>query len=132
MSAPAATAPAAHGHAPETPKSTLIKNAVALFLLLAVTVGANFIDLGFLNVTVALVIALVKATLIVWIFMEVRHRGALLWLFAAAGFFWLGLLLVMMMSDYVSRPMLKPNWLDRTGPGNHVEFSAGEQGNPRK
>ena len=124
------SASAAHAHAPETPKSTLVKNAVALFILLGVTVGANFIDLGFLNVTVALLIALVKATLIVWIFMEVRHRGALLWLFAAAGFFWLMLLLIMMMSDYVSRPMLKPNWLDRTGRENHVEFSS--QGGAQK
>ena len=129
--APHATAPSAAsdpGHAAvheaETPRSTLVKNAGALFILLAVTVGANFIDLGSLNVAVALLIALVKAALILWIFMEVRHRGPMLWLFAGAGFFWLVLLLVMMMGDYASRSALPPNWLERTGKSNHVDFPA--------
>ncbi len=110
----------------------LFKNAAALFILLGVTVGANYIDLGAFNIAVAMVIALVKAALIVWIFMEVRHRGALLWLFAAAGFFWLLLLLVMMMSDYVSRPVLLPNWLDGTGPDSHMDFPADRRPSPRK
>ena len=118
-------AAAAHAdHAAETPESTLVKNAVALFVLLAVTVGANFLNLGPLNVAVALLIALVKAALILWIFMEVRHRGPILWLFAGAGFFWLILLLVMMMGDDASRDVLPPNWLDRTGRTNHVDFPA--------
>jgi caa(3)-type oxidase subunit IV len=123
--AAAASAPAQE-HSAETPRATLFKHASALFALLAVTVGANFLDLGAFNIAVAMLIALVKGALIVLIFMEVRHRSPLLWMFVGAGFFWLMLLLTLMMGDYVSRPVLQPNWVHRTGPTNHVEFPAGD------
>ena len=123
--ATAAVSAHAKDHSAETPRSTLVKNAGALFVLLAVTVGANYLDLGPFNIAVAMLIALVKGALIVLIFMEVRHRSPLLWMFVGAGFFWLMLLLTLMMGDYVSRPVLQPNWLNRTGPTNHVEFPAG-------
>ncbi|MBV9127788.1 MAG: cytochrome C oxidase subunit IV family protein [Verrucomicrobia bacterium] len=112
-------------HAAETPRSTLVKNAVALFVLLGITVGANFLDLGSFNVVVALLIALIKAALIVLIFMEVRHRSPVLWMFVAAGFFWLLLMLMMTMADYSTRSALPPDWLHRTGRTNHVDFSVG-------
>ncbi len=38
--------------------------------------------------------------------MHVRHSGRLVWVFALAGFFRLGILFVLAMSDYISRGWL--------------------------
>jgi cytochrome c oxidase subunit 4 len=75
----------------------------ALMVLTALTVWVAFMDLGFLNTLVALGIAIVKATLVVLIFMHVRYGSRLTWVFAISGFFWLLILLVFVMSDYLSR-----------------------------
>jgi len=75
----------------------------ALMVLTALTVWVAFMDLGFLNTLVALGIAIVKATLVVLIFMHVRYGSHLTWVFAISGFFWLLILLVFVMSDYLSR-----------------------------
>src|SRR6187431_403574 len=63
--------------------------AAALFVLLGVTVGVAYIDLGALNIVVAMTIAVIKGTLVVLYFMHVRYNSRLVWLFAGAGFFWL-------------------------------------------
>ena len=41
--------------------------------------------------------------LIILYFMHVRYNSRLAWVFASAGFIWLGILLVLVMSDYISR-----------------------------
>ncbi|HEX8708978.1 MAG TPA: cytochrome C oxidase subunit IV family protein [Pyrinomonadaceae bacterium] len=69
------------------------------------TVVAAEIDLGGqLNTIVALTIAVAKATLVVLYFMHVRYSSRLTWVIVVAGFFWLGILFVLTMSDYLSRP----------------------------
>lgn len=68
-----------------------------------VTVWTATMDLGSLNVIVALVIASVKALLVVLYFMHVKYASKLTWLFAASGFFWLVIMLVITMNDYSSR-----------------------------
>ena len=75
----------------------------ALLVLTAITVWVAFMDLGFLNTIVALGIAVVKATLVVLFFMHVRYGNRLTWVFLGAGILWLLILLVFMMSDYISR-----------------------------
>lgn len=57
------------------------------------------------NTVVALTIAVIKATLVVLYFMHVRYSTRLIWVVVVAGFFWLGILFVLTMSDYLSR-----NW----------------------
>jgi len=78
-----------------------------IFLLLMVftglTVGAAFVDLGPLNIVVALGIAIVKATLVVLFFMHVKYGDRLNWMVIASGLFWLMILLSMLMLDYSSR-----------------------------
>jgi cytochrome c oxidase subunit IV len=78
----------------------------ALLVLTAVTVGVAFVDLGPMNVVVALAIAALKATLVVLYFMHVRYSSRLTWVVIAASLFWLFLLLAGTMHDYLSRPML--------------------------
>ena len=56
----------------------------ALLILTVVTVTAAGLDLGDLSVAVALLIATVKVSIVLWIFMHLRHEGRLfhvmLWL----------------------------------------------------
>jgi cytochrome c oxidase subunit 4 len=77
---------------------------VLLLFLLAVTVAASFINLGVLgNLTLALVIAVSKALIIAAFFMHLRRSDTLVWVFAAAGFIWVAILLIHMASDYLAR-----------------------------
>jgi len=75
----------------------------ALLLLLLATYGAAYLELGVLHTPVALGIAVVKALLIVYFFMHLRGSNRLIWLFAAAGFAWLLIMLVITMGDFVAR-----------------------------
>ena len=75
----------------------------ALLALLVATVGAAYIDLGAFNTVVAMLISLGKALLIVLFFMHLRRANGLTRLFAAAGFFWLGILLILTLSDFLTR-----------------------------
>jgi cytochrome c oxidase subunit 4 len=74
-----------------------------LMLLLVLTIGVAFLDLGPLGLAIALLIAAVKAVLIVLYFMHVRFGSRLQWLFSGAAFLWLALLLLITLSDYLSR-----------------------------
>lgn len=82
---------------------TYLFTGAALLAFLALTIGLAYIDLGPLNTGVAMAIALAKGVLIALFFMHLRYSKPLLWLFAGAGFFWLGIMLVLAMSDYMSR-----------------------------
>jgi len=84
-------------------KSTYYQVAVWLAVFLAVTVVAASVDLGHWNVPIALVIASIKAVLIVLFFMHVRYGSPLLKLFAAGGFFWLLIMFVFLASDVLTR-----------------------------
>ena len=74
-----------------------------LMILLLLTIGAAFLDLGFFGLPVALIIASTKALLILLYFMHVRYSDKIAWIYAGAGFFWLLILLVFTLSDYVTR-----------------------------
>jgi cytochrome c oxidase subunit 4 len=74
-----------------------------LLVLTGLTVGAAFVNLGRFNIVVALLIATVKATLVVLIFMHAKYAPERTKLVIIAGVFWLALLLFMTLSDYASR-----------------------------
>lgn len=76
-----------------------------LLILLVVTVGAGFLPMPvWLGTTVALAIALVKTFLVMSNFMHVRFSGKMVWLFAAAGFLWLIIMIIFAYADYITRP----------------------------
>jgi cytochrome c oxidase subunit 4 len=75
----------------------------ALMVLLVVTVAAAFVPLGFLNMPVAMLIASVKAVLVILFFMHVKFASRLTKVFVAATFLWLAILFVMTFGDYLSR-----------------------------
>jgi len=67
---------------------TLFAVLLALLTLTGLTVGASFIDMGKLNVWVALGIASVKASLVLMIFMHLKFEGrALILSFLSTVFF---------------------------------------------
>jgi cytochrome c oxidase subunit IV len=78
----------------------------ALLVLLLATVGAAYLDLGSMNTVVALAIAMCKAVLIMLYFMHLRFSNRLVWIFAGAAFLWLGILIAISMSDYLTRGLL--------------------------
>ena len=101
---------------------------ILLMLLLALTLVAAFVDLdkliagehhsgtAYWNMTVAVIIAILKATLIILFFMHVKYGSRLTWAFAMAGFVWLGIMMTLSMSDYFTRgypagsPKSSPNY----------------------
>jgi cytochrome c oxidase subunit IV len=87
--------------------STYFNVFAILMVLLVLTYVAAKIDLdhmvGGLNLIVAMTIAVIKALLVVLIFMHVKHGTRLVWAFTAAGFVWLVILFVMFSLDYTTR-----------------------------
>lgn len=49
-----------------------------LFILTGITVGASYVDLGRLNVWIALLIASLKGSLVLMFFMHLRYEGRVL------------------------------------------------------
>jgi len=68
---------------------------------------AEYVDMGPWNIVVALLIAGTKMSLVIYFFMHVKFDDALTRLFAAAGFIWLIILLVLTLSDYYTRDWSK-------------------------
>ncbi|MGI8435405.1 MAG: cytochrome C oxidase subunit IV family protein [Chthoniobacterales bacterium] len=82
---------------------TYTLSGLALLLLLGLTIGAAFLNLGPFNTPVAMLISLLKASLILLFFMHVRYSRPVLWLFVGAGFFWLAIMFTLSLSDYLTR-----------------------------
>jgi cytochrome c oxidase subunit IV len=74
-----------------------------LMLCTYLTVQIAFFDLGALNTVAALTIAVFKAVLVVLFFMHVKYSTRLTWVVVIGGAFWLGILLTLTMTDYLSR-----------------------------
>jgi cytochrome c oxidase subunit 4 len=59
-----------------------------------------------MHIVVSLGIAFAKAILIVLFFMHVKYKAKLVWLYVGAGFFWLAILFVISLGDYLTRSWL--------------------------
>jgi len=89
------------------PRSIYYKIYGALMFFTALTVAVAFFDFGLLNTVIAVTIAVIKALLVILFFMHVRYNDHLTQIFAAAGFFWLVILLAFTLSDYMARDWLR-------------------------
>lgn len=83
--------------------ATIWRCWLALMLLLAATTASAFVPLGSFNIIVSLSIAVAKALIVLLFFMELRGSPALVRTFAAAGFFWLLIMIVLTGADYWHR-----------------------------
>lgn len=75
----------------------------ALLALTGLTTAVSFMDLGPFNTPLALALAAVKGSLVAVYFMHLRVSSRVVWVFAATGFFWLGILIALIFSDYGTR-----------------------------
>lgn len=82
---------------------TLLWVWFALMLLLAVTVGASFVTTGVASAGVSLGVALCKAALVFWFFMNLRAENGLIRIAALGAAVWLLVLLVLSAADYATR-----------------------------
>lgn len=85
------------------PLKTYLAVATALIFMTGVTVGVSFIDLGALNITVALVIASIKALLVAFFFMHLIWDNKLYLVIFSAGLLFLTIFLTLTMFDTATR-----------------------------
>ncbi|WP_238312808.1 oxidase [Methylobacterium crusticola] len=80
-----------------------VLTAGALLGLLGVNVALGA-TLPFAHVWILeLMVATAMVVTILWVSMEVRHEPPLVRLFAGIGFFWVGILFAMTLTDYLTR-----------------------------
>ena len=88
------------------PKSLYLTVFGALMVLTIITVAVAFVDLGNLNVAVAMIVAVIKATLVVLFFMHVKYASRTTKLVVISSIVWLGFLFFITLSDYLTRGWL--------------------------
>ena len=91
----------AHGTA--VSRMTYLAVFAALLLLTVITVLVSYVDLGLLNVVVALLIASAKASLVALFFMHLKGESRLVWGFALVPIVFLVLILLGTLSDTMLR-----------------------------
>jgi cytochrome c oxidase subunit IV len=86
------------------PRKTYYIVWALLMALMILTAALSRIPLGEWNTVVALVIATIKALLVLLFFMHVKYESyKITWVAVIGGFFWLFLLLGLTMTDYLTR-----------------------------
>ena len=119
-----------HDHAEHhvIPPRTYYVVFAILMALLVLTWAAAQVDLGPLNIPVALAIATAKTVLIMAYFMHLKFMTPLVKLFAVAGPIWLGIGATLTFADYLTRGWESPETteletmypeagIDRVAPG---------------
>ena len=91
------------------PPRAIAVSWLALLALLGATVFLSYQPLGDFNSVIALLIATSKALIVAAVFMELRERSGVMIAFAAAGFFWLGILVWLSGTDFATRPAFPPH-----------------------
>ena len=105
MAEHSSTAPAAQHHEHEGESMvTYVMVFIALMVLLVLTYVAYWFDLGAMNLWIALTIAVIKAGMVLMVFMHVRLSPKIVWVFALGSFLWLILMIAGFVNDYWARP----------------------------
>ncbi len=88
---------------PVVPPKTYVVIWVALLTLLLLNWGLAQLDLGPFNLVASLSIPFVQMLLMLLYLMHVRYNKPLTWVFVAAGFIWLVIMIDLTLSDYLTR-----------------------------
>lgn len=91
------------GHSEATPTKSYLVIFVAIAALIFVQIGSSFMGLGDRAVMINLLIAGTQACLLAYYFMHLKGADNLTWLIVGAALFWLAILFVLMMTDYITR-----------------------------
>jgi cytochrome c oxidase subunit 4 len=89
--------------ASELSKRSYYLTCGGLLLLTLSTWGVAYLPLGPWHLFAALGFSTAKATLIVLFFMHARHGNWLTWVVIISATFWLGILFVLTLGDYLTR-----------------------------
>jgi cytochrome c oxidase subunit 4 len=95
-----------HEHTPHvhvTPLGVYLAVFAALAAGTLLTWAASTVDLGWANTPIALLIATIKAALVVLFFMHVIHSTRLTWVVVVASILWLGVMFVLTFADILTR-----------------------------
>ena len=97
-----------HGHGAHhvTPAKTYFLVYASLLVLTILTVAVSRIDLGHLNMVVAMLVATVKASIVALYFMGLKYEGKLNRVVFCSGFFFLIILFAFTAMDIFSRTNL--------------------------
>jgi len=86
-----------------TPLRTYYGVFVGLVALTVLTVGMSFLELGTWHLAVGVSIGCVKAVLVALFFMHLIHSSKLMRLVVVTALFWLGILMTLTLTDYLTR-----------------------------
>lgn len=95
---------------PVTPLSHYLWVLAALLALLALSAGTALIKLGTWNTVINLVIAVMKALLVISVFMHETEARKLTRLTSALGFIWLTMLIGLALFDFLTRSVVPAPW----------------------
>ena len=98
-----------------TPIKTYIRIAVLLIILTVITVTVSFIDLGPYNISVALIIASIKALLVAFFFMHLFYDNKIYLIIFAMALLFLTIFLTLTMFDTSTRGAIEK---EKAGPIN--------------
>ncbi len=91
-----------------SPKTYFLVYVGLLALLLATYLIARYVDFGWGNTFVAVTIACMKAFLVALFFMNLRYSYHYNTIFFCAALFWIGILFVLSMNDFLTRGWTVP------------------------
>jgi cytochrome c oxidase subunit 4 len=123
-----------------TPISVYVKTILALVVLMAITVGASYVEFGdmgpikgnWLANILAITIAVIKALLVIFFFMGVKHASSLTRIWVAAGFIVLGVM-YFISGDHLTRQYEQvPGWNEKEGSAFPRVFDPLNQKPPRE
>ena len=93
-----------------TLRRPLVLTWLALLVLLSISAGTAWIQLGWVNTAIGLAVATLKTVLVALVFMRLRVTHPLLRLTALAGMTTLALLFILSGADYVTRSEAPAPW----------------------
>jgi cytochrome c oxidase subunit 4 len=87
--------------------ATYVIVCTLLVVLTVLTVGISFLHIGGLwHIVIGLTIAVCKATLVALFFMHLLLSPRLTWILVLIVCFWVGILMVLTLGDYLTRGMV--------------------------
>lgn|SRR5512147_232991 len=90
------------------PKKTYTLVWISLLCLTGLTAGLSFMNMHEWSTVVALLIAATKALLVASFFMHLLYeKQKVVWIWASVGIFWLSILMLLTILDYVTRGYLR-------------------------
>lgn len=95
---------------PIVPVSRYLWVLAALLTLLAATAGSALLKLGPFNFILNLLISVTKTLLVMAVFMHETEARTLTRLTSSLGFIWLTILIVLMLTDFLTRAVTPAPW----------------------